>query len=102
MLVELTDASVHAPPSEHRPSWPDTTSSVTMPSATNSAITPAMMSEIVKTRPLASSGVHLVEADRGQGEDGHVERVEQAPALKDPVADHAVDGEATSKAKRIA
>ncbi len=39
-----------------RPSWPDTTSSVTTPSATNSAITPAMMSEIVKTRPLASSG----------------------------------------------
>jgi hypothetical protein len=35
-------------------------------------------------------GLGLVEADRGQGDDGHAQGIQQAPALKDPVADHAV------------
>jgi hypothetical protein len=44
-----------------------------------------------KTCRFGPSGVHLVEADRGHGDDSHVERFEQAPALKIPAADHAVD-----------
>jgi hypothetical protein len=39
-----------------RASCPDTTSSVTTPRPTISDITPARMSEMVKTCPLASSG----------------------------------------------
>jgi hypothetical protein len=44
-----------------------------------------------KDLPLGIERLDLVEADRGQGDDGHIQGVQQAPALDQLVTDRAVD-----------
>jgi len=52
--------------------------------------------------PLGVERLDFVEADRGQGDDGHVQGIQQAPALKDSVADYAVAGDRYQQQQRQA
>jgi hypothetical protein len=58
------------------------------------------MSEMVKAWVLGIQRLDFAEADRGQGDDGHVQRVQHTPALGHPVADDAIDRHAEQEQER--